>query len=84
MSYNKATDVLPDEILSLIQNYIQGECIYNPKKECNRKPWGETTKGKKETSNRNLCVYKEYQEDLSIKTLLKCIFYLLKVYKESY
>jgi Mor family transcriptional regulator len=74
MSYVKATDVLPEEILSLIQNYIQGEYIYIPKKECNRKPWGETTKSKRETSDRNLCIYKKYQEGVSIKALSEMYF----------
>ncbi|MEG0772584.1 CD3324 family protein [Clostridium sp.] len=78
MSYVKATDVLPEEILSLIQNYIQGEYIYIPKKECNRKPWGETTKSKKETTDRNLCIYKDYQEGVSIDHLSEKYYLSLK------
>lgn len=75
MSYIKATDVLPEEILDLIQEYVEGEYIYIPKKECNRKSWGETTKSKKETSDRNSYIYKKYQEGVSIKTLSE-MYYL--------
>lgn len=46
MSYIKAADVLPKEIIDLIQNYIDGEYIYIPRKECNRKAWGENTRSK--------------------------------------
>lgn len=74
MSYIKATDVLPEEILDLIQKYVEGEYIYIPKKECNRKAWGETTKSKKETSDRNSRIYKKYQEGVSIKTLSEMYF----------
>lgn len=69
MSYIKANDVLPEEVLDLIQKYIEGEYIYIPKKKCNRKAWGENTKSKKETVDRNSCIYKKHLEGLSIKTL---------------
>lgn len=69
MSYIKATDVLPDEILDLIQQYVEGEYLYIPKKEGNRKNWGESTKSKKETSERNSLIYNQYKTGLSIKEL---------------
>ena len=91
MSYVKATDVLPEEVLDLIQKYVEGEYIYIPKKECNRKFWGETTKSKKETSARNADIYKIYEEGVSVKILSE-MYYLssksiqkivLKMKKES-
>jgi len=69
MSYIKATDVLPKEILDLIQKYVEGEYLYIPKKECNRKLWGETTKSKKKTSDRNADIFKLYEEGVSTKVL---------------
>ncbi len=75
MSYIKATEVLPEEILDLIQKYVEGEYIYIPKKECNRKDWGETTKSKKETYERNSHIYKKYCEGISIKALSE-MYYL--------
>ena len=49
MSYIKGIDVLPQELLDLIQNYVDGEYIYIPRKECNRKFWVETTRSKRVT-----------------------------------
>ena len=42
MSYKKAADVLPEELIDLIQNYVDGEYLYIPRKEMNRKAWGKT------------------------------------------
>ncbi|MBU3177249.1 hypothetical protein KPL47_13000 [Clostridium estertheticum] len=78
MSYVKATDVLPEEVLELIQKYIEGEYIYIPKRECNRKPWGETTKSKEKTSIRNADIYKIYKEGVSVKTLSEMYYLSLK------
>lgn len=75
MSYIKATDVLPDEILDLIQQYVEGEYLYIPKKEGSRKSWGESTKSKKETSERNSLIYNRYKEGVSVKELSE-MYYL--------
>lgn len=75
MSYIKATDVLPEEVLDLIQKYVEGEYIYIPKKECNRKLWGQTTKSKEKTSARNADIYKIYEEGTSVKSLSE-MYYL--------
>ncbi len=37
MSYKKAEHILPLEIIELIQNYVDGECIYIPRKKNQRK-----------------------------------------------
>jgi Mor family transcriptional regulator len=78
MSYVKATDVLPEEVLELIQKYIEGEYIYIPKKECNRKIWGQTTKSKEKTSARNVDIYKIYEEGVSAKALSEMYYLSLK------
>lgn len=88
MSYIKGIDVLPQELLDLIQNYVDGEYIYIPRKECNRKLWGETTRSKSRTSIRNADIYKKYKEGstkvlsemyyLSLKSIQKIIFEIKK------
>jgi len=78
MSYVKATDVLPEEVLDLIQRYVEGEYIYIPKRECNRKIWGQTTKSKEKTSIRNADIYKIYKEGVSVKTLSEMYYLSLK------
>lgn len=75
MSYIKATDVLPEKLLDLIQNYIDGEYIYIPRKESSKKTWGETTGSKKEISIRNIRIYEKYKEGVSIKVLSE-MYYL--------
>lgn len=47
MSYINAGDRLLAHILELIQDYVEGEYIYIPKKESNKKSWGESTNTKK-------------------------------------
>ncbi len=78
MSYVKATDVLPKEVLDLIQKYVEGEYLYIPKKEGNRKTWGQTTKSKEKTSSRNADIYKIYEEGVSAKVLSEMYYLSLK------
>ncbi len=40
MTYVKATNVLPEELISEIQKYIQGETIYIPKPQKAKKKMG--------------------------------------------
>ncbi|AGY78176.1 CD3324 family protein [Clostridium autoethanogenum] len=75
MSYIKAIDVLPEELLELIQNYIDGEYIYIPRKECNRRAWGETTESKRKISIRNSEIYNKYKEGISVRVLSE-MYYL--------
>lgn len=69
MSYVKAADVLPQELIDLIQTYIDGEYIYVPRKERNRKAWGAKTGSKEATHARNLEIYRAYTGGLSISGL---------------
>ncbi|APQ77243.1 hypothetical protein CF060_02530 [Clostridium botulinum] len=67
--------MLPEELLELIQNYIDGEYIYIPRKECNRKTWGENTESKRKISIRNSEIYKKYKEGIYVKVLSE-MYYL--------
>ena len=69
MSYIKATDILPQKLLEVIQTYLDGEYLYIPRKESNKKNWGESTKIKEELTLRNANIYKEYKSDVCIKIL---------------
>ena len=60
MCYIKAKEILPMEIIELIQKYVEGESIYIPKKESNRKCWGETTNIREEIKLRDSNIYFEY------------------------
>lgn len=54
MSYKKAIHILPEELLELIQEYVDGECIYIPRKSNNKKEWGSNTPTREELSIRNM------------------------------
>ncbi|EKQ56809.1 MULTISPECIES: CD3324 family protein [unclassified Clostridium] len=75
MSYASARDIFPEDILEIIQQYIDGEYIYIPKKEENRRTWGELTQSKLELQVRNKRIYEGYLSGLSIKSLSE-IYYL--------
>lgn len=40
MSYKNANGVLPRHLLHAIQQYIDGEYLYIPRKESEKLPWG--------------------------------------------
>ena len=46
MSYRKAEEILPRELIEVIQQYVDGENIYIPRKLEHRKGWGERTQAR--------------------------------------
>ena len=60
MGYIKAEEILPVEIIELIQRYVDGTSIYIPRKQENRQKWGTKTSYKCELQNRNQMIYKDY------------------------
>ncbi len=53
MSYTKAIDVLPHNILCAVQQYIDGAYIYIPRKEDQKQAWGANTQTKASIQTRN-------------------------------
>ncbi len=53
MSYKKANDILPHDLLHAVQQYIDGEYIYIPRKADNKLPWGTNTDTRKSLQARN-------------------------------
>lgn len=60
MGYRKAEEILPMEIIELIQQYVDGESIYIPRKSENRQEWGSSTGAKQQVRQRNREIYTEY------------------------
>jgi Mor family transcriptional regulator len=71
MSYIKADNVLPQELLELIQEYVDGGYLYIPRKNNNRKSWGENTNSKVWMQNRNTEIYNAHKNGLRIPELAK-------------
>ena len=74
MGYVKAMDVLPKDLLDRIQNYIDGEYIYIPRKAENRKAWGERTNTKTENLIRNMEIYSDYLNGIAVDQLSEKYF----------
>lgn len=60
MSYKKATQILPQDLLEKVQEYIDGEFIYIPRVSHNKRGWGTTTTIRQELGERNACIYADY------------------------
>ena len=67
MSYVRAEDILPKELIETIQQYVSGESIYIPCKE--KKIWGSQTKTKQYYEIRNHEICKKHSIGFSIKKL---------------
>lgn len=62
MGYIKAEEILPPHIVELIQNYVDGESIYIPRKEQKRINWGSRTLIRQELKERNSLIFAEYKK----------------------
>ena len=69
MSYIKAEEILPEELIRRIQEYADGVYIYNPRKPGTRHAWGQETDYKHELKTRNDCIRNDYAEGESETTL---------------
>ena len=69
MRYINARDVLPEDVLALVEEYIDGAYIYIPRKDENRKNWGDSTHSKVATAERNAEIYAQYKSGLRVDEL---------------
>ncbi len=69
MGYKKAEEVLPQELIELIQKYVDGENIYIPRKKNRREKWGNKTKIREELRKRNDLIFKDFQQGYRIEEL---------------
>lgn len=69
MKYEKAQNILPDNIIEIIQNYMDGGYIYIPRKDENKKSWGENTETKKYLKERDKVIFNRYSLGVPVKVL---------------
>ncbi|WP_346897423.1 CD3324 family protein [Clostridium sp. UBA7503] len=69
MKYKNAQNILPKEIISIIQQYVDGSYLYIPRKDENRKSWGENSGFKNELIERNTQIYNSFNNGSSVKEL---------------
>ncbi len=61
MDYKNAICVLPDALITAIQQHIDGEYLYIPRKEENKKGWGELKNSRRLLDERNIAIFEKYQ-----------------------
>ncbi len=88
MSYLRAEDVLPKELIETIQHYINGKSIYIPSTE--KKAWGSCSDTKSYYEERNFRICSDYRSGISVKDIAakyslseKSIYRILKAEYES-
>ncbi|ETI87557.1 MAG: Response regulator receiver protein [Clostridium butyricum DORA_1] len=79
MKYAKAKEILPQALIQEIQKYIQGQYLYIPKDESEKKSWGENSGSKEDTATRNIEIKRSFYKASVRKYLQKCIVYLYLV-----
>lgn len=67
MSYIKAEDILPRELIEEIQKYVDGRNIYIPCKE--KQDWGSRTDTRQFFRERNRRIYESYKQGMRSREL---------------
>jgi Mor family transcriptional regulator len=69
MSYIRAEEVLPQDIIRIVQQYVDGENIYIPRKEEKKARWGDKSGAREELLSRNTSIYNDYLGGARISAL---------------
>lgn len=82
MGYKNANNVLPQHVLRVIQEYIDGEYLYIPRKMENAKQWGENTQNRQRILARNREIAAKRKDGCPVASLAEQYFLSAKaVYK---
>ena len=71
MKYYNTQNVLPEEVIEIIQKYVDGGYIYIPKKDNEHKAWGENNGTKNSFRVRNIEIYNKHIAGVSVIQLAK-------------
>jgi Mor family transcriptional regulator len=69
MGYKNAICVLPDNLIAVIQQHIDGEYLYIPRKIENKKVWGGLKNSRQPYAERNTAIFKEYKCGMTVEKL---------------
>ncbi|MPN20922.1 hypothetical protein SDC9_168301 [bioreactor metagenome] len=69
MKYSNAQNILPDEIIKIIQEYVNGEYLYIPRKDGEQKTWGEKNGTRDKLNMRNAEIYDKYKNGTTVLDL---------------
>jgi Mor family transcriptional regulator len=74
MSYINAESVLPEELIETIQQYVDGKPLYIPRKQENKKSWGENNGTREILLMRNSEILTQFLNGINISELTKMYF----------
>lgn len=74
MKYINANKVLPDYLVSELQQYAQGSYLYVPVKDGQHKDWGELSGYRAAIAERNEQILLSHQNGASVKELSELYF----------
>lgn len=74
MSYYNGKDILPDDLIAAVQQYFDGGYLYIPRKDENKKMWGEIKGSKQALAKRNREIYQKYLSGVPVRTLAEEYF----------
>lgn len=69
MDYKKVNSILPEELLKAVQEYADGMYLYIPRKQSNKRKWGELKNTRNHFAKRNEEIYKTYLKGVSVLIL---------------
>jgi Mor family transcriptional regulator len=75
MGYTNATEVLPKTVLEAGQKYIDGQCVYIPRRDDRRQAWGERTQTRANIRARNREIRGRHDRGMDVRELAEQ-FYL--------
>jgi len=71
LKYVNAKDVLPPDILAMVQKYACGSLIYVPKKNEERMSWGQRSGAKEQVHQRNISILEAYRGGTAVSDLME-------------
>ena len=74
MGYVHALEILPEDLIEKIQEYVDGQIIYIPKIKSKRCKWGEKTDVKAYFKQRNFEICSSYKNGASVFELSEKYF----------
>ncbi len=78
MGYIKAEEILPIEVIELIQQYVDGQNIYIPRKSEKRLEWGAGTATRQELCARNQQIYDDFRAGIRVQELAERYYLSVK------
>lgn len=69
MGYTNATEVLPKTVLEAVQKYVDGQCVYIPRRDDRRKAWGERTQTRAQIRARNREIHARHARGAEVREL---------------